>query len=160
MGKMTCTIRDTVIEDSPQILSFIRKLAGFEHLLDAVTVTESDIRRDLFERRLASAVFVETASMTVGFALYFFNYSTFRGKPGLYLEDLFIEEAYRGHGFAHEVFRFLSGKARAMGCSRLEWSVLDWNEKAINFYRSLGAKPHGGWSIYRLELDSQDKSPI
>lgn len=138
-------------EDVGDILAFIRDLAKFEKLEHEVTATEQSLRASLFgPRRYAEVVFVEADGERVGFALFFHNYSTFLGRPGLYLEDLYIRAEKRGQGYGKLLFRHLAGLAVARGCGRMEWWVLDWNRGAIDFYRSLGAEPMSDWTVYRL----------
>jgi GNAT superfamily N-acetyltransferase len=149
-------IREAVPGDEGLVLTYVKKLAAFERLEDSVRATEEDFRRDLFERtRIHAAFAVDGAgerAKTVGFALWFYNYSTFRGRPGLFLEDLYVDEEYRGNGIARAFFRYLERRARDEGCTRLEWTVLSWNEKAKEFYRSTGGKHHEGWEIFRKEI--------
>jgi len=144
-------IREATVADVPLILTFIRALAEYEKLLHEVVATEEILRETLFgERKCAEVVFGELDGQPVSFALFFHNYSTFLGKPGLYLEDLFVRPAFRRKGIARSIFHWLAKKAVAEGCGRFEWSVLDWNENAIAFYRALGARPLDEWIIQRL----------
>lgn len=137
--------------DIPEILSFIRDLAKFERLEHEVVATESILRESLFgAQKGAEVIFLEEASERVGFALFFHNFSTFRGKPGLYLEDLFIKPEYRGKGYGKRLLAFLAKLATQRGCERLEWWVLDWNKNALDFYASLGAEPMSDWTVQRL----------
>jgi GNAT superfamily N-acetyltransferase len=123
-----------------------------------VTATEAGLRETLFGARAAAEVVIGyTGDAPVGFALFFPNYSTFLGKPGLYLEDLFVLPEWRGHGFGHGLLAHLATIAVERGCGRFEWSVLDWNEPAIGFYKSLGAKLMDGWSIFRVTGDALEK---
>lgn len=145
-------IREAVPADSSLLLEWIRNLAEFEGLEDLVTATDEGISRDFFEKKLSRALFVEHSGSPVGFAVWFYNYSTFAGKPGLFLEDIFIAEEYRGKGLASGIFSYLEHLATSEGCSRLEWYVLDWNEKAIDFYRKRGGGPHANWQIFRKYL--------
>jgi GNAT superfamily N-acetyltransferase len=150
------SIREAVPGDEGIVLSYVKKLAAFEGLSGSVRATEEDFRRDLFERKRIRAAFAFDGAgehaRTVGFALWFYNYSTFRGRPGLFLEDLYVDEEWRGQGIARAFFRYLAHQARADGCARLEWTVLSWNEKAKSFYRSMGGKHHEGWEIFRMEI--------
>lgn len=151
---MPCTIRSATAADVPLILAFIRDLAIYEKLLHEVTATEDALRRTLFgDQPGAHVVIAEVAGRPAGFALYFFNYSTFLAKPGLYLEDLFVQPEFRGHGTGKALLLHLAKIANARGCGRMEWSVLDWNEPAIKFYESLGAKRMKEWQICRLTGD-------
>ena len=147
----TARIVEAGVDDVADILGFIRELAKFEKLEAEVTATEQGLRETLFgPRRYAEALFVEADGERVGFALFFHNYSTFLGRPGLYLEDLYIRPEWRGGGYGRLLLRHLAGLAVARGCGRLEWWVLDWNRGAIDFYRSLGAEPMSDWTVYRL----------
>lgn len=144
-------IRPATEEDVPLVLEFIRELAEYENLLDQFVATEKRLGETLFgDRPHAEVLIGELGSRPVGFALYFHNYSTFLAKPGLYLEDLFIRPGYRGKGFGKAMLRRLAGIAVERGCGRFEWSVLDWNKPAIEFYKALGAQPMDDWTVYRL----------
>ena len=151
-------IRPATEDDVPLILHFIRELAEYEKLRHEAVATEEQIRQTLFgPRPYAEVVFAELEGEPVGFALYFHNYSTFLGKPGLYLEDLFVRPEVRGRGVGRRLLAHLAAIAKERGCGRMEWFVLDWNEPAIRFYRSLGARPMDEWTVYRLtgpELDA------
>jgi GNAT superfamily N-acetyltransferase len=152
---MSLSIRPAVVADIPLILSLIRKLAEYERLLPHAVATPEDLKRWLFgERPAAETVIAEWDGTPVGFALFFHNFSTFRGKPGIYLEDLFVEPEFRGKGIGQELLRHLARLATERGCARLEWSVLDWNEPAIGFYKSLGAVPLSDWTIFRVSGDA------
>jgi len=138
--------------DVPLLLRFIRDLAVYEKLAHEVVATEDGLRRTLFgERRYAEALLARLDGVPVGFALFFHNYSTFLGKPGLYLEDLFVEPAQRGKGVGKALLQRLAAIAVERDCGRLEWAVLDWNAPAIAFYRALGATPMHDWTVFRLE---------
>jgi GNAT superfamily N-acetyltransferase len=128
----------------------IRDLAVFERLEHECVAEAAKLRHYLFEDRKAHALMAEWEGQPAGFGLYFYNFSTFVGQPGLYLEDLFVRPAFRRRGVARAIFRWLAKKAVAEGCGRFEWSVLDWNENAIAFYRSLGATPMEEWTTQRL----------
>lgn len=152
---MSCTIRPATAADVPLILAFIRDLAGYEQLLPEVVATEDTLRRTLFgEPPAAQVAIAEEAGRPAGFALYFFNYSTFLAKPGLYLEDLFVKPEFRGHGTGKALLLHLAKIANARGCGRMEWAVLDWNEPAKGFYRKLGAVPLDDWRVMRLTGDA------
>jgi GNAT superfamily N-acetyltransferase len=141
--------------DVPVIHELITELADFEHLRSQMTGTAEDLRRHLFgEPRFAHAMVAEWDGAVAGFALYFFNYSTFLCRPGLYLEDLYVRSACRSHGIGSALLRALEERARELGCGRLEWAVLDWNQGAIDFYREFGASPNAGWTLYRKPLIS------
>ena len=144
-------IRSATPADVPLILDFIRNLAVYEKLAHEVIATEETLHRTLFgSPPAAHVVIAEVESIPAGFALYFFNYSTFLAKPGLYLEDLFVKPEFRGAGTGKALLLQLAKIANARGCGRMEWSVLDWNESAIKFYESLGAKRLKEWQICRL----------
>ena len=141
--------------DVPLILRLINGLAAYEKLSHEVTATEAGLRETLFGARAAAEVIIGyTGDTPVGFALFFPNYSTFLGKPGLYLEDLFVLPEWRGHGFGRGLLTHLATLAVERGCGRFEWSVLDWNEPAIGFYERLGATLMVGWSIFRVTGDA------
>ncbi len=134
-----------------QILALIRELADYERLSHVVTATEDDLRRALFGvQRYAEAVLVYEGDAPAGFALFFHNFSTFLGKPGVYLEDLYVKLEFRGRGIGRAMLEHLARLAVERSCGRLEWAVLDWNERAINFYRRLGAAPLDEWTTFRL----------
>jgi GNAT superfamily N-acetyltransferase len=144
-------IRPAQRADAALILGFIRELAEYERLAHEVVATSADLERSLFaDPPYAHALIVESAGAAVGFAVYFFNFSTFVGRPGLYLEDLFVRPTSRGHGIGRALLRHLAAIALERGCARLEWAVLDWNEPAIRFYRSLGARANDDWTLYRV----------
>jgi GNAT superfamily N-acetyltransferase len=151
-------IRSAERSDSALILAFVRKLAEYERLLHAVVATEADVLRDLFgtnPRVFCDLAFWEGAP--AGFALWFHNYSTFRGRHGLYLEDLFVEPSYRGRGIGKALLRHLARRCQADGLARLEWQVLDWNAPSIAFYKSLGAVAVDDWTVFRLSDDALKK---
>ncbi len=144
--------RQAEAKDTPIILSFIKKLAEYEKLLHEVEATEEMIRETLFcADPKAFCVLAEDGEMPVGFALCFYNYSTFQGKPGIYIEDVFVESEFRGHGIGKGFFTYLAKKAIEEDCGRIQWWVLDWNEPSIDFYKKLGAKAMDEWTVYRLE---------
>lgn len=148
---MPPTIRAATPADVPQILAFIRGLATYEKLLPEVTATEEKLRATLFgPRPAAECVLAFVADRPAGFALFFTNYSTFLAQPGIYLEDLFVEPDCRGRGIGKALLLHVARLANARGCGRLEWAVLDWNEPAIAFYESLGARRMREWQICRL----------
>jgi GNAT superfamily N-acetyltransferase len=153
MNRNDLRIRVAGKEDLPLILQFIRKLARYERLSHEVTATEDILRENLFEARsVAEVILAEHQQVAVGFALYFHNFSTFLGRAGVYIEDLYIDEPYRGQGFGRALFLHIVGLAKERGCGRVEWSVLDWNRPAIQFYESLGAKAMSDWTTYRLVM--------
>jgi len=144
-------IRPASADDSPLILRFITDLAIYENARDAVIATETGIRQSLFANDSTTcAIICEIDHQPVGFAVYFFNYSTWLGKHGLYLEDLYVSPEYRGMGAGKALLKHLAQIALSKNCGRFEWSVLDWNEPAIKFYQSIGAKPQDEWVAYRL----------
>lgn len=148
---MAFTLRDAEPRDLPLVLRFVRALAEYEKLADHAVATEADFRRALFgEPRRAEALIAEADGQPVGFAVWFYSFSTFLGRPSLYVEDVFVEPAARGKGIGRAIFRDLARRALAAGCGRMEWSVLDWNAPSIAFYRSLGAVPREGWTLQRL----------
>ena len=141
--------------DVPAILAFVRALADYEKLAHAVVATEDTIRETLFGPRPSAAVtMARLEGVPAGFAVWFHNYSTFLGRPGLYLEDLFVLPEYRGRGVGRALLTHLARVAVDQGCGRMEWSVLDWNEPAIGFYKSLGATPMEEWTTFRLTGDA------
>ncbi len=148
---MAAIIRPATPDDCEQILSLIRELAVYEKMLDEVVTTPELIRESLFgDRPVAECLLAEVESKSVGFALYFFNYSTFLGRPGLYLEDLFVQPEFRKQGIGKALFKKVAEVAVERNCGRMEWSVLDWNEPSIEFYKSMGAFAMKEWTVYRL----------
>ena len=146
------TIRPAVESDTPTLLAFIRELAEYEKLAHEVTATEADLRAAFFgDRPAAEALFVCVNGEPVGFAVYFTSFSTFVGKPGLYLEDLYVRPTHRGHGLGKRLLLAVASVATERGCGRYEWSVLDWNAPSIAFYESLGAVMHADWRKMRVE---------
>jgi GNAT superfamily N-acetyltransferase len=146
-------LRAAETTDVPVIFQLIGELADYERLRHKMVGDAGDLQRHLFgEPRYAHALMADWDGVPAGFALYFFNYSTFLCRPGLYLEDLFVRPAQRGHGIGLALLTALEQRAREAGCGRLEWSVLDWNETAIEFYRRFGARPMQDWILYRKEL--------
>ena len=141
--------------DVPLILRLIKALAEYERMADEVIATEAGLRETLFGARPSAEVVIAYAgNEPAGFALFFQNYSTFLGKPGLYLEDLFVAPEYRGRGYGKALLQHLATLAVERGCGRFEWSVLDWNEPAIGFYKKLGAQPMNAWTIFRVTGDA------
>jgi len=144
-------IRHAVRDDVPLILDFIRQLAEYERLSHEVVATEETLAETLFgETPYARVIIAEYEGAPVGYALYFHNFSTFTGRPGIYLEDLFVNPKYRGRGFGKCLLAYIARLAAEKNCTRVEWSVLDWNEPSIQFYRSIGAVPMDEWTIQRL----------
>lgn len=146
------SIRSATANDVPLILSLIKELAQYEKLSHAVVATEDDLKESLFGARPAAEVVIGyEGSEPVGYALFFSTFSTFVGKPGIYLEDLYVRPVARRKGYGRALLLHLAQLARERGCGRLEWSVLDWNEPSINFYKSLGAVPLDDWTVFRLD---------
>lgn len=141
-------------DDVPLVLQFIRELADYERLGDAVVATPELLRQELFERRGAEVLLAREDRAPIGFAVFFHNFSTFAGRRGLYLEDLFVRPGHRGRGIGRALLSAIADIAVRRGCARFEWAVLDWNESAIGFYRSLGARPMEEWTVFRLEGDA------
>jgi GNAT superfamily N-acetyltransferase len=155
---VTVAIRPATPADVPTVLRFVKELATYEREPDAVKATEADFERTLFgPRPYAEAVIAEDAGESVGFALFFHNFSTWEGKPGVYLEDLYVTPQARGRGVGKALLAHLAKIAVERGCARLEWWVLDWNEPAIAFYRSLGAVPMDEWTVNRITGDALTK---
>ena len=145
------TIRFATQQDTPEILNLIKAIADYEKLLHEVTATEEILYDSLFARKAAEVLLGEYDGKVIGFALFFHNFSTFTGKPGLYLEDLFVLPEYRHRGFGKQFFSALKQLARDRNCGRMEWICLDWNAPAIQFYtESLKAVPMDEWTVYRL----------
>jgi GNAT superfamily N-acetyltransferase len=147
-------MRPASVDDVPVILELIRDLATYERAPDEVTATEEQLVEVLFgERPGAEVLLAFEGKSPVGFAVYFYNFSTWLGRPGLYLEDLFVKPEKRGKGYGRALLVELAKIARDRGCGRMEWAVLDWNEPAIKFYRALGARPMDDWTVFRLTGD-------
>ena len=147
---MGLTFRFAEEQDTPLILDFIRRLADYEHLLDQVVADEATLADQLFEKKNAEVLFALEDGKEVGFALFFHNFSTFLGRAGLYLEDLFVLPEYRGKGYGKAILQRLAAISLERGCGRMEWWCLDWNQPSIGFYKSLGAEPMSDWTVYRL----------
>ncbi len=148
------SFRPAVPEDCPLILSFIKALAEYEKMSDQVVATEELLKEWIFEKGKAEVIFPVVDGEEVGFALFFHNFSTFLGRAGIYLEDLFIKPEHRGKGYGKATLQELGRIALERGCGRLEWACLDWNRPSIDFYLSLDAKPMDEWTVYRLTGDS------
>ena len=152
-------IRQATEADVPMILRFIRALAEYEKLSHKVVATEESLRRTLFSNpRFAEVILGYEDGEPVGFALFFHNYSTFLGRPGIYLEDLFVDPDRRGRGYGKALLAHLARLARDRDCGRVEWAVLDWNAPSIQFYKSLGAVPLDDWIIFRLTGEALERS--
>ena len=148
------TFRYAVRKDIPLILQFIRDLAEYEKLLDEVVADEATLEEWIFDQKKAEVIFAMEKGKEVGFALFFHNFSTFLGRAGLYLEDLFVLPEYRGKGYGKQILQKLAAIAVQRKCGRLEWWCLDWNQSSIDFYLSLGAEPMQDWTVYRISGDT------
>ena len=160
MKRNTCkelSFRFAASEDCGKILFFIRELASYEKMSDEVVATEELLREWLFEKQIAEVIFACADGKEIGFALFFHNYSTFLGRAGIYLEDLYILPEYRGKGYGKAMLKKLARIAVERGCGRLEWWCLDWNQPSIDFYLSLGAVPMNDWTVYRITGDTLKK---
>jgi GNAT superfamily N-acetyltransferase len=157
-GLADLRIEAATAADAPVLLAMITALAEYERLSDQVVATEESLRASLFgEPRVAEAVIASVGSTAVGFALYFHNYSTFIGRAGLYLEDLFVLPEWRRRGIGRALLRHVARAAVSRRCGRMEWSVLDWNRPAIDFYLSVGAVPQDAWTVHRLTGDALER---
>ena len=153
----TYKFRYAEAKDAGLILEFIRDLAAYEKMSDEVIATEELLREWIFQKGKAEVIFALEEGKEVGFALFFHNFSTFLGRSGLYLEDLFVKTEYRGKGYGKALLRELARIALERGCGRMEWWCLDWNQPSIDFYRSLDAEPMSEWTTYRLAGDTLRK---
>lgn len=154
----TFEIKPATILDVPLILNFIKELADYEKLLHEVVATEEILKETLFsEKAHAEVIIGYLDQQPVSFALFFHNFSTFLGRPGIYLEDLFVKPEARGHGVGEKMLAYLAKLAKERKCGRLEWWVLDWNEPAIGFYKKIKAKPMDEWTVYRLTGESLEE---
>ncbi len=151
------TFRKAESKDACLLLNFIKKLAIYEKMEDQVSAELSTIEDSFFRLKKAEAVFLMVGGKEIGFAVYFTNFSTFKGKGGLYVEDVFIDEEYRHRGYGKKTFIYLAKLAKERGCPRMEWTCLDWNSSSIAFYKSLGAKGMEEWTIYRLDENAIKK---
>ena len=140
--------------DTGLILQFIRDLAEYEKMLDEVVADEATLETWLFDKQKAEVIFAVAEGTEIGFALFFHNFSTFLGRAGIYLEDLFVKPEYRGRGYGKSILKKLASIAVERGCGRLEWWCLDWNKPSIDFYLSLGAEPMSDWTVYRIAGDT------
>jgi GNAT superfamily N-acetyltransferase len=160
---VSLTLADATPEDVPELLAMITELADFERLAHEVVATEASLTEGLFgPRAAAETVIARVGGAVAGFALYFSSFSTFLGRSGVYLEDLFVRPAFRGRGVGKALLGHLARLAAARGCGRMEWAVLNWNRRAIGFYEALGARPVDGWTVYRLDraaLEAIEVSP-
>ncbi|MHB1452721.1 MAG: GNAT family N-acetyltransferase [Saccharofermentanales bacterium] len=145
-------IREASEEDIPLLMAFIREMAAYEKLLDEVSVDADVLTEQIFMKHRAEARILECDGKPVGYCVYFFNFSTFMGRGGLYVEDIYLQPEYRGRGYGRQVFDFLEQIAREEGCGRMEWTCLDWNSSAQKFYRRFGADSVDEWTIFRKTL--------
>jgi len=151
-------IRAATRDDAAPILEMVKELAAYERLLHTVQATEADLREALFgPRPVAEAIVADRGGRAVGFALYFHNYSTFIGRPGIYVEDLYVRPAHRGQGIGGALMRHIIRLARDRRCGRVEWAALEWNEPAIRFYEAMGAKALNEWRLFRLTQEAMEK---
>ena len=154
-----CTFRTAVAGDEELILSFICALADYEKMSDQVVATPELLREWLFEKKTAEVIFAEVKGKAVGYALFFYNFSTFLGRAGIYLEDLIVLPQERGHGYGKALLKELARIAVERGCGRLEWSCLDWNQPSIDFYtKRMGAVPMDEWTVYRLTGETLEEA--
>ena len=147
------TLRETSENDLSLILGFIKEIAEYEKLSHAVDATEESLKKYVFEKRRAEVLIVEKDENPIGYVVYFYNFSTFTGTSGLYLEDVFIRSEYRGMGLGKEIFKILGKLAREEGCKRMDWVCLNWNEPSKKFYKGLGAISMDEWITFRLTED-------
>lgn len=150
----TFSTRFATREDVPLILQFIRELADYENMLSEVVATEALLEEWIFNRQKAEVIFALLDMNEIGFALFFHNFSTFLGRAGIYLEDLYVRPEFRGHGYGKALLQTLAKLAVERGCGRLEWWCLNWNQPSIDFYLSLGAQPMRDWTVYRIAGDT------
>ena len=146
----------TTEKDSAVILDFIKQIAIYEKMLDKVTATEQSLKESIFDNNRAEALLIEFNNEIIGYIIYFFNFSTFVGKEGIYLEDLYLKPEYRGNGIGKKSFELLAHIAKEHKCERLEWTCLNWNEPSLKFYKSIGAKQMNEWIIHRLDKEAID----
>ena len=148
------TVRNAERQDVPVSLQFIKELADYEKMLDEVVADEDTLETWIFDKQKAEVIFALEDGNEIGFALFFHNFSTFLGRSGIYLEDLYIKPAFRGKGYGKAILKKLASIAVERGCGRLEWWCLDWNKPSIDFYLSLGAEPMSDWTVYRIAGDT------
>ncbi len=148
---MGLTFRMAEKKDAGLILQLIRELASYENMPDAVSTTEETLVEGLFRQKRAEVLFVLADGKEIGYVLYFFNFPSFFGTAGMYMEDIFIKPEYRGMGYGKAILRQLTQIALAHDCCKMEWQCLNWNQPSINFYLSMGAKPSKEWTVYRLD---------
>lgn len=151
------SLRLATVQDTALILEFIKELADYEKMSDQVVATEELLHDTLFEQKKAEVLIGEYQGNPVAFALFFHNFSTFLGRPGIYLEDLYVKKEYRGMGFGKKILKALAELAKERGCGRLEWSCLNWNTSSIGFYKKLGSIPMDEWTVFRLQGEALDR---
>ncbi len=154
---MEIIIRPATVQDVPLMLGFIRELAEYEHMLDQVVATEQGLREWMFEKNKAEALICELDGLPAGFALYFHNFSTFLGKSGIFIEDLYVKPAFRKKGLGKALFIRIAQICLEQGCGRLEWNCLDWNTPSIEFYKAMGGKSLDEWTTYRITGDELNR---
>lgn len=147
---MSLKFRNAERKDTALILQFIRELADYEKMLDEVVADEVTLEEWIFDKQKAEVIFAMEGEKEIGFVLYFHNFSTFLGRAGLYMEDLYVKPEYRGKGYGKAILKKLASIAVERGCGRLEWWCLDWNKSSVDFYLSLGAEPMSEWTVYRI----------
>lgn len=157
MKENNLSFRYATRDDVELVLYFIKSIAKYEKMEDEVIATKESLEYWLFDKKQAEVIFAMLDNKEIGFALFFHNFSTFQGKAGLYLEDIFILEQYRGKGYGKAIFKELANIALKRGCGRMEWCCLDWNTPSINFYKSMGATPMDTWTTYRLDREKIKK---
>ena len=155
--KRELTFRYAERKDTHLILQFIKELADYEKMLHEVVADESILEEWIFDKQKAEVIFAIVDGREIGFALFFHNFSTFLGRAGIYLEDLYVKPDYRGNGYGKAILKKLASIAVERKCGRLEWWCLDWNRPSIDFYLSLGAEPMSGWTVYRIAGDTLTK---
>lgn len=148
------TFRYAKRDDISLILQFIKDLAAYEKMINEVVADEKTLEESIFDKQKAEVIFAVVDDEEIGFALFFYNFSTFLGRAGIYLEDLFVKPEYRGKGYGKAILKKLAAIAVERGCGRLEWWCLDWNKPGIDFYLSLGAEPMDDWTVYRITGDT------
>lgn len=151
------TFRNAERKDTALILQFIKELADYEKMLDEVVADEATLEAWLFDKQKAEVIFALEDGKEIGFALFFHNFSTFLGRAGIYLEDLYVKPEYRGKGYGKAILKKLASIAKERGCGRLEWWCLDWNKPSVDFYLSLGAEQMSDWTVYRIAGDTLKK---
>ena len=151
---MGLTFRYAEEADMGLLLRFVKELAEYERLLDEVVATEDTLRESLFENKAAGAFFAVVDGTEVGFCVFYYNLSSFVGRAGIFIEDIYVKPEHRGRGYGKAMMKEIARMANEEGCGRVEWSCLDWNEQSINFYLSLGAKPMDEWTVYRMAGDA------